>query len=137
MTRMFDFPAPGEHEPARDERLGALLRVSLGDPPTSAVDWNALAARIGSAVRERRVAPWWSHVALWQRRAVPLALAAGLVGAFALFGAGSDATGDSGSTFEPIDLVSAVVSGTSSSDAALTYAGAVAESPWLAAGAPE
>ena len=137
MTRMFDFPAPDDHEPARDERLGALLRDSIGRPPTSAVDWNALAARIGAAVREGQVAPWWSHVALWQRGAVPLALAAGLVGALALFGAGSAANGDAGSTSEPLDLVSAVVSGASSSDAALTYAGAVAQSPWLANGAPE
>ena len=137
MTRMFDFPAPDDHEPARDERLGKLLRASVGEPPTSVVDWNALAARIGAAVRERQVAPWWSHVALWQRGAVPLALAAGLVGALALFGAGRAENGDSVPTSEPLDLVSAVVSGTSSSDAALTYAGVVAGSPWLANGAPE
>lgn len=137
MTRMYDFPAPDDQEPARDERLGALIRASVGSSPGSAVDWNALAGRIGAAVRERRVAPWWSQVALWQRGALPLALAAGLVGALALFGAGGDARGDAGSTSEPIDLVSAVVSGTSSSDAARTYAGAVAESPWLATDAPE
>ena len=137
MTRMYDFPAPDDHEPARDERLGALLQESVGTAPGSSVDWNALADRIGAAVRERRVAPWWGQVALWQRGAVPLALAAGLVGALALFGAGSDAQGDLGSMSESLDLVSAVVSGTSSSDAALTYAGAVAEAPWLATGAPE
>ena len=137
MTRMYDFPTPDAHDPARDERLGALLRESVGDPPTSAVDWNALAARIGAAVRERQVVPWWSHVARWQRGAVPLALAAGLVGALALFGTGAAMNDDSGPTSEPFDLVSAVVSGASSSDAALTYAGAVAGSPWLANGAPE
>ena len=137
MTRMYDFPAPDDQEPARDERLGALLRESVGPPPGSNVNWNALADRIGAAVRERRVAPWWDQVALWQRRAVPLALAAGLVGALALFRAGGDAPGDAGSASEPLDLVSAVVSGTSSSDAALTYAVAVAEAPWLATGAPE
>lgn len=137
MTRMFDFPAPDDHEPARDEQLGALLRETVGDPPTSVVDWNALAVRIGAAVREGQVAPWWSHVARWQRGAVPLALAAGLVGALALFGSGSVMNGDSGPASESLDLVSAVVSGTSSSDAALTYAGAVAGSPWLANGAPE
>ncbi len=137
MTRMFDFPVSDDHEPARDERLGALLRETIGHPPMSTVDWNALATRIGAAVRDGQVTPWWSHVARWQRRAVPLALAAGLVGALALFGTGNAANGDEEPTSEPLDLVSAVVSGTSSSDAALTYAGAVAQSPWLANGAPE
>lgn len=137
MTRMFHFPTPDDDEPSRDERLGALLRATVGEQPTSAVNWNALAIRIGASIRERQVAPWWSHVALWQRGAVRLALAAGLVGALALFGSGSVMNGDSEPASEPLDLVSAVVSGTSPSDAALTYAGAVAGSPWLANGAPE
>lgn len=135
MTRVFNFPDPAGGEPARDERLGALLRDTVGATPMADVDWTALADRIAAAVRMPRTTPWWGHVERWQRRALPLAIAAGLVGALALWSAAS------GSRSELIagngDLVTAVVSGASSTDAAVTYAGTVAGSADLVTGLPE
>ena len=128
MTRMFSFPGPDDGEPARDARLGVLLRSVVGDTPMPDVDWSALAARIGDAVRVPQVAPWWSHVERWQRRALPLALAAGLVGAVAFYGAVRNARAELAPAAGSIDLVSAVVSGGSSVDAARSYAGAVVSS---------
>src|SRR5258705_11175283 len=85
MTRMFSFPHPDDaDEPSRDERLGALLREVVGTTPLDDVDWTALADRVGGAVRAHG-APWWIHVERRQRRALPLALAAGLVGALAVW----------------------------------------------------
>ena len=138
MTHMLTFPGPDDgHEPARDERLGRLLRSVVGDAPADDVDWVALADRISAAVRARRAAPWWSHVERWQRRALPLALAAGLVGGVALWSAAVDARADATSASGSVDLVSAVVSGVSSEDAAMSYAGAVAGSIDLVAEAPQ
>lgn len=134
MTRVFHFPDPAGGEPVRDERLGALLRETLGEPPMADVDWTALADRIGAAVRMPRVA-WWGHVERWRRRALPLAIAAGLVGGLALWsatsGSGTELVGGNG------DLVTAVVSGASSTDAAVSYARVVAGSADLVAGVPE
>jgi hypothetical protein len=119
---MFDFPDPGGGEPVRDERLGALLRATVGEPPMTEVDWTALAERVGAAVRAHQAAPWWDHVARWQRHALPLALAAGVVGALALWQSSLGAR-DAASVVGSGELVTAVVSGTSSTDAALSYAG--------------
>jgi hypothetical protein len=33
-------------DPPRDEELAALLRQAVGDVPTGAVDWDALAAQV-------------------------------------------------------------------------------------------
>ncbi|HET7188239.1 MAG TPA: hypothetical protein VFI52_08795 [Gemmatimonadaceae bacterium] len=135
MTRVFHFPDPAGGEPVRDERLGALLRDTVGEPPMADVDWTALADRIGAAVRMPRATPWWGHVERWQRRALPLAIAAGLVGALALWSAAGSSRSElvAGNG----DLVTAVVSGASSIDAADTYAGAVAGSADLVTGVPE
>jgi hypothetical protein len=135
MTRMFDFPNPGGGEPVRDERLGALLRAAVGEAPMGDVDWSALAERVAAAVRAQHGTPWWGHVARWQPRVLPLALAAGLVGALALWQAtvgARETTLVAGSG----DLVTAVVSGTSSADAALFYAGSLTSTE-LAAEVPE
>ena len=135
MTRVFNFPDPAGPEPVRDERLGALLRDTVGEPPMADVDWTALAGRIGAAVRMPRATPWWGHVERWQRRALPLAIAAGLVGALVLWsaanGTGTELVAGNG------DLVTAVVSGASSADAAVSYARVVAGSSDLVAGLPE
>jgi hypothetical protein len=135
---MFSFPSSDQgDEPARDERLGALLRDVVGDTPVGDVDWTALADRVGAAVRSQQAAPWWSYVARWQRSAIPLALAAGLVGALALWSAavagGAELAPFSGTP----DFVTAVVSGESSADAALSYAGSFTSAIDLAAGLPE
>jgi hypothetical protein len=124
-------------EPARDERLGALLRGVVGDPTTAAVDWDGLAARIAAALPGQHSTPWWSYAERWQRRAVPLALAAGLVGLFALW----DSTGGAarGETAIPgaSEMISAVMSGTSAADAARTYTRSLTSTADLSGGVIE
>jgi hypothetical protein len=137
MTRMFSFPtSDGGAEPARDERLGALLRDTVGEPPMGDVDWSALAARVSAAVRSQHAMPWWGHVGRWQRRALPLAIAAALVGALALWTDIAVAPAEAGA-YASGDLVSAVASGVSSDDAATSYAGSVTGSSELVSGVPE
>jgi hypothetical protein len=108
-------------EPARDERLGALLRQVVGEAPMAEVSWPQLAQRISDAVQAHQGAPWWSYAARWQRRAIPLALAAGIVGALAFWGTATSRPAEASS----MDLVSAVVTGTSTADAASSYARSV------------
>jgi hypothetical protein len=124
MKDIHSFPIrpDGDGEPARDARLGALLRDAVGDPPMADVDWARLAERIATAIRAHQDAPWWSYAERWQRRAIPLALAASLIGALAFWGTTTSRGTDASTT----DLVSAVVSGTSSADAASSYARSVA-----------
>jgi hypothetical protein len=113
----------GGEEPARDERLGALLAEVAGAPPFADVDWTALAQRIATA-RVRQRTAWWSYAARWERRAVPVALAAGLAGVLALWGLGMP-TASRASTFAMgADPVAAMVEGTPAADAAHSYAGA-------------
>ncbi len=101
-----------ESEPRRDATLGALLRTATGDVPADAVDWNALAQRISR--RASNVAtPWWGYAARWERLAIPLAVAAGLAGAVALWNAES-----AGTASTPADVFSVVLSGVPASDAA-------------------
>lgn len=101
-----------ESEPRRDEKLGALLRIATGNVPADAVDWNALAHRIGR--RASGIAtPWWGYAARWERLAIPLAVAAGLAGSVALWNAESAGTASS-----QADVVSVVLSGVAASDAA-------------------
>jgi uncharacterized membrane protein len=115
-------PPPAD-EPRRDTRLGALLRDLLGEIPMDEVRWDTLAGRVSAAVRARQ-APWWSYAERWQRRAIPLALAAGLFGATVLVH--SWVTHPEGFAFSsPADMVSAVVAGTPAEDAATLYTHAV------------
>ena len=94
---MTDFPhGPdenvfGDAEPARDVRLGALLRDHLGEVPMHDVDFASLSARISRGIASQVTSPWWSYAARWERRALPLALAAGLAAAAALWSLGSPA----------------------------------------------
>jgi hypothetical protein len=136
MTRMFDFPARDGGEPARDARLGALLRDSVGETPMADVDWSALAERVGAAVRSQQPMPWWGHVERWRLRALPLALAAGLTGALALWSAKESAR-ETATPFYAGDAITEVVSGTSSADAAGYYAGFVTNTVDVVAGVPE
>ena len=139
MTRMFNFPTPtpdGDAEPARDERLGALLRDRVGELPMADVDWSALAQRVSAAVRAQQALPWWGHVERWQRRAVPLAVAAGLLGALALWTDIAIARAESGA-YASGDMVSAVVGGVSSADAATSYAGSLTGWNGLVSGVQE
>src|SRR4051812_1115887 len=109
-------PTPPD-EPRRDPRFGGLLRELVGDVPMNQVKWDSLASRIGAAIRARQT-PWWSYVERWQRRALPLALAAGVFGASVLVH--SWLTHPEALTSVP-DMVSAVVAGARSEDAATTF----------------
>lgn len=105
-------------EPRRDPRLAALLRTLMGEIPMREVNWDALAGRVGAAIRARQT-PWWSYLERWQRRTLPLALAAGAFGASVLVH--SWLTHPEALTSAP-DMVSAVVAGAPAEDAATTFA---------------
>jgi hypothetical protein len=125
-------------EPARDARLGAILGEILGAPPVAEVNWSALAARIGAEVRAHRPAPWWSYAERWQRRALPLALAAGLLGTIALWRtATTTTTPEPTRTLASADPVSALATGTSAADAASTFARSVTSNVDLSDEVPE
>jgi hypothetical protein len=119
-------------EPARDVKLGAILRDAVGEAPLDAVDWTALALRIGDAAAAQ--APWWSYAARWERRVVPLALAAGLLGAVALW---STAPRAYGATPSAPDLIAAVLTGTPPADAATSFAHSVTSSVDISSGVRE
>jgi hypothetical protein len=108
-------------EPPRDARLGALLAQVVGTPQAHTVHWDALAGRIRAAVHASDSAPWWSYAERWQRRVLPLAMAAGLIGALALAGAVARFRGET-SAYTAADAISAVTSGASSDDAARSLA---------------
>jgi hypothetical protein len=120
-------------EPARDARLGALLREAVGNVPMADVSWPHLAQRIAAAVHAHQGAPWWSYVERWQRRALPLALAAGILGALAFWGTTAARSAEASTT----DLVSAVATGTSPADAASSFARSVTGSVDFNGAVPE
>jgi hypothetical protein len=108
-------------DPPRDEALGALLRQAEGDVPLHAVDWDALAARIARSLPGRATITWWSYADRWSRRMLPLAFAASLLGAVALWQAGelSSVTAASAAV---TDVVADVVQGAPVDDAARSFA---------------
>jgi hypothetical protein len=108
-------------EPVRDEKLAALLRQAVGDVPTTEVDWDALATRITRALPPRTNVAWWSYTERWSRRILPIALAAGLVGAAMLWSA-DDVGAVVVAQTVPTDVVVDVVQGVSIEDAARTFA---------------
>lgn len=116
-------------EPRRDPRLSALLRDLMGPIPMGDVNWDALGSRIGAAIRARQT-PWWGYVERWQRRAVPLAFAAGLLGATVLVH--SWLTHPEALTSAP-DMVSAVVAGAPAEDAATAFSHSVTSAAAYAA----
>lgn len=105
-------------EPARDVRLGAMMRAAIGGTPHGDVDWSALAARIGDRLPMQVVAPWWTYAARWERRVIPLALAAGIAGAAALWGTATAGTANASTTD---DLLVQVASGAPVEEAARLY----------------
>lgn len=110
----------GSAEPDRDRALGALLAEVVGRSPVHDVDWPALAARIASA-RQRNRSSWWAYATRWERRAVPVALAAGLVGVLALWGLGMPATARV-TVATVADPIAALFDGTPVDDAARSFA---------------
>ena len=121
-------------EPASDPELGGLLRDVIGDTPSHAVDWTALAARITSRVGAQATAPWWSYAAQWERRMIPLALAAGIVAAAALWSTTATAAMPLASASS---FTTEVASGTPADDAASQFARTITNTVDLAAGVPE
>jgi hypothetical protein len=115
-----DFNPFAAGDPPRDEELAALLRRAVGDVPAGAVDWDALASRITRALPPRQILPWWSYTERWSRRIIPIALAAGLVGAVTLWNA-DDASAVVVAQSAP-DVVAEFVQGAPAEDAALTFA---------------
>jgi len=115
-----DEPIFGDAEPARDDAIRRALVGVVGVPPEHEVGWDALAVRI-AAGRARHGADWWSHVARWERRALPVALAAGLAGALALWGLGTPASRTL-AALGPADAVTALLDGVPMADAARSYA---------------
>jgi hypothetical protein len=115
-----DFNPFAAGDPPRDEELAALLRRAVGDVPAGAVDWDALASRITRALPPRQSLPWWSYTERWSRRIIPIALAAGLVGAVTLWNA-DDASAVVVAQSAP-DVVAEFVQGAPAEDAALTFA---------------
>ena len=108
-------------EPRRDARFSTLLRDLMGPIPMGEVNWDALAGRVGAAIRARQT-PWWGYVERWQLRTLPLALAAGLLGATVLVH--SWLTHPETLTSAP-DMVSAVVAGAPAEDAATAFSHSV------------
>jgi hypothetical protein len=121
-------------EPARDAELGALLRRVEGDVPMAAVDWNQLASRISRSLPPRMSTSWWSYAARWERRMLPLALAAGLAGLFALWnGSESTAAATRAGTSE---IIADMVQGAPAEDVARTFARSLTADVTVAYGEP-
>jgi negative regulator of sigma E activity len=121
-------------EPAQDPDLGALLRDVIGDTPNGAVNWTTLAARICDRIGRQAAAPWWSYATQWERRVIPLALAAGIVAAAALWTTTSASATQITSASE---LATAVANGTPAEDAASQFARSITNAVDLTAGVPE
>jgi hypothetical protein len=108
-------------EPPRDEALAAVLRPATGDIPVGSVDWDALAARISRALAARAAATWWSYAERWERRMLPLALAASLVGAFALW-TSSEPVASVVAQVDTSEIITDVAQGAPAAEAARTFA---------------
>ena len=121
-------------EPAHDSELGSLLRDLVGETPHDAVNWTRLAMRIRDRVGAQAVMPWWSYATRWERRVIPLALAAGIAASAALWSTPSGSTSQTASASE---LATAVANGTPAEDAASQFARSITNAVDLAAGVPE
>lgn len=110
-------------EPEHDAELGSLLRAVTGAVPEGHVNWSQLARRIGAVIDAQRPTPWWGYAARWERRAIPLALAAGIAGALTLWS--SSAAASTLNTTESPELLSAIVSGAPSTEAVRMFARSV------------
>jgi hypothetical protein len=108
-------------DPPRDEALAALLRQVEGDVPVRAVDWDALASRIARSLPGRATISWWSYADRWSQRMLPIALAASLIGAVALWQAG-ELSSVSTASAAGTDVVADVVQGAPVEDAARSFA---------------
>ncbi len=122
-------------EPIHDPELGALLRDVIDDAPMDSVNWTRLAARIGERVGAQASDTWWSFVARWDRRVIPIAIAAGMAAAAALFTSTASASEVQRTTASA--LATEVASGTPAEDAAVLFAGSITSTVEFSAGVPE
>ena len=122
-------------EPAHDPELGALLRSVVDDAPMDSVDWARLAARIGDSVGVQAAGPWWTYAAQWERRVIPIFIAAGLAAAAVLFTTTASASEVPRTTASA--MTTEVASGTPAEDAAVLFAGSITSTVDIAAGVPE
>ena len=123
-------------EPAHDRKLGALLGEVTGDTPHGAVQWSALAERIGNSVAAQMAMPWWRYATRWERSVIPLALAAGLSAAVALWSTAEASAGVIQVT-SASGAATSVLSGTPADDAASLFVRSVTNQVELTAGVPE
>ncbi|MEP6619204.1 MAG: hypothetical protein ABJE47_07815 [bacterium] len=112
-------------EPDHDRALGSHLESVVGRIPADRVNWESLAHRIGVVIEAQRPTPWWGYAARWERRAIPLALAAGIAGALTLWS--STMAAQSLSVNDTPEFLSAVVSGAPATDAVRSFARSVTE----------
>ena len=122
-------------EPAHDLELGALLRGVVHEAPMDSVDWTRLAARIGQRVGVQASGPWWSYAARWERRVIPIFVAAGIAAAVVLFTTTTSASETQRTTASA--MTTEVASGTPAEDAAVLFAGSITSTVELTAGVPE
>lgn len=121
-------------EPDPDHELGGLLRDVVGAAPTGAVDWTALGARISERIDVQTASPWWMYAMQWERRVIPLALAAGIAAAAALW---PTAPASPTPLTSASALATAVASGTPAEDAASQFARSITNAVDLSAGVPQ
>ena len=124
-------------DPDRDDQLGDFLRDTAGAVPYASVDWQGLAHRIANGVSAQVAAPWWAYAARWERRAIPLALAAGLAASFALWNNTAAAPAAAVASASASAMSTAIASGTPSEDAAITFAHSITNSVDPMLGVPE
>ena len=122
-------------EPAHDPELSALLRSVVDDAPMDSVDWTRLAARIGERVAAQAAGPWWSYAAQWEKRVIPVFIAAGIAAAAVLFTTTASASEVQRTTASA--MTTEVASGTPAEDAAVLFAGSITSTVEMSAGVPE
>ena len=122
-------------EPAHDPELGTLIRSTIGDAPMDSVNWTRLAARIGERVGVQASDTWWSYAARWERRVIPIAIAAGIAATAALFSTTASASEVQRTSASA--LATEVANGTPAEDAAVLFARSITSTVELSAGVPE
>jgi hypothetical protein len=121
-------------EPQHDEALGALLAEATGRVPMDAVNWSALAERISTGVAIQS-SPWWSFASRYERRMIPIALAAGVAAVLALYN--FEVTAANSGFVSAASVSTAIVSGVPYEDAAQQFARSVTSVADITAGTPE
>ena len=136
---------PFAGEPDRDIELARLLQPLVGGTAEPLGGFGALASRLTSRLAQQAAisiaSPWWTYAARWERRAIPVALAAGLVAVAALLGLGAPigplVAAQAAVSISASALSTEVANGSAPEDAASLLAHSITSSVDLAAGIPE